>query len=374
MKKRICSLVCVLALALGILSLSALGAPTTTVYLLATNDKMCDLPNGALPILVNGTVYVPYTVFDKEATHTDLGVYYGIRQDRDVILNLYSLNNNLTFAVSQGTCVDRDGNKMNFQAVIRNGIPYVPAKAVCTFFDLQYSFLPTPDRGTLIRICNSSARLSDTIFLNAASNAMLSWYNDIIQSMEPQPSALPTPTPTATPTPTPGPSSSPPANSKENVRAYLAVDASEADQDLTSLFGNTRVLFLFTPDSLAGQSDLVRSAVGAGHSIGLVVSGTLEEAREQLRQGNDLLKHIARTRTRIVSAPDDLTETLSQEGWSCWTPNVSGSTASTLLANLDTRRTYGRLTLPPNAHTIEQVLTQIRADRYTLRQPLETNL
>lgn len=374
MKKRMFSLVCVLALTLGILSLSALGAPNTTVYLLAANDKMCDLPNDALPIVVNGTIYVPYTVFDKESTHTDLGVYYGIRQDRGIILNLYSLNNNLTFAVSQSTCVDRDGNEMNFRAVIRNSIPYVPASAVCDFFDLQYSFLPTSDRGTLIRICNSSASLSDSIFLNAASSAMLTRYNAIIQSMEPQPTATPVPTPTLTPTPTPGPSSSPPPNSKENVRVYLAVDASEATQDLTTLFGNTHVLFLFTPDSLAVQGDLVRSVIGAGHSIGLVVSGTLEEARDQLQRGNDLLTHIARTRTRIVSASSDLADALSQEGWICWQTNVTGSSASTLLANLDTRKTYGRLTLPANAYTIGQVLSQIRADQYAIRQPLETNL
>ncbi|MDE6107093.1 MAG: hypothetical protein K2F83_00235, partial [Oscillospiraceae bacterium] len=173
----------------------------------------------------------------------------------------------------------------------------------------------------------------------------------------------------------PGPSvSQPPHNNKENVRVYLAVDATEAATDLTALFGNIHALFLFTPDSLIAQSDLVRSAVGAGHSVGLIVEGSAENALEQLKRGNELLSHIARVRTRIVSAPEELVETLTQEGWSCWQPNVPGATAATLLANLDARRTLGRLTLPANTYTIEQVLTQIRADRYTVVQPLETNL
>ncbi|MDE6107879.1 MAG: hypothetical protein K2F83_04295, partial [Oscillospiraceae bacterium] len=173
MKKKLLAALCALALALGAFSLSAWGAPTT-VYLLATNDKMCDLPDNALPISVNGTIYVPYTVFDKEATKTDLGVYYGIRQDQGTILNLYSLSDNLTFNISQRTCTDREGKQMNFRAVIRNNIPYVPANAVCTFFKLQYSLLSTPDRGTLIRICSSSASLSDSVFLSSAGSAMLS--------------------------------------------------------------------------------------------------------------------------------------------------------------------------------------------------------
>ena len=186
MRKKLPALFCALALLPGVFSFSALGA-TTTIYLLAANDKMCDLPGNALPIAVNGTIYVPYTVFDKDATGTDLGVYYGIRQDRGTILNLYSLSGNLTFNVNQSICTDRDGNVMNFRAVIRNNIPYVPAAAVCSFFGLQYSFLTTPDRGTLIRICSSSASLSDSVFLSAATTAMLSRYNAILQSMEPQP-------------------------------------------------------------------------------------------------------------------------------------------------------------------------------------------
>lgn len=377
MKKKLLALFCALTLTLGILSLSAWGAPTT-IYLLAANDKMCDLPGNTLPVAVNGTIYIPYTVFDKDATGTDLGVYYGIKQDKGTILNLYSLNGNLTFTVNQSICTDRDGNVMNFRAVIRNNIPYVPAAAVCSFFGLQYSFLPTPDRGTLIRICSSAPHLSDTVFMGAAATAMASRYNAILQSMEPQPTPAVTPTPTATPTPTPAPSSSPRPNTnpKENVRVYVAIDASQAEGDLTrSLAAGTQALFLFTPDSLPQQSSLVRRVVAGGHSVGLIPTGdTLEEALASLEQGNELLTHIARVRTRIVAADGELADALTARGWSCWQPNVSGSTAATLLANLGNRRTVARLTLPANSYTISQVTSQIRADGYDRRLPMETDL
>lgn len=367
MKQRLLALFCALALLVGAFSFGALGAPNApTVYLLAANDKMCDLPNNALPISVNNTVYVPYTLFDKNATGTDLGVYYGIRQDRGTILNLYSLNGNLVFNIDQNTCTDRDGNLLGFRAVIRNNIPYVPIAAVSSFFGLQYSYLTTDDRGILIRVCNSSARLSDAVFLTSASSAMLTRYNAILQSMEPEPTPTPTPTPVPTPTP---------PVSREHVRVYLAVDASDATQDLTELLGTTPALFLFTVESLTAQSDLIRKAVGLGHSVGLRLTATdADTALAELERGNALLEHIARIRARIVSAPKELTDTLTAAGQSCWTPNVSGSSASALLKGLDSQRSVARLTLPANSYIIRQVLNRLREEDYTVKQPLENNI
>lgn len=370
MKKKLLALLTVLSLLTGILVLSLPSlAATPTVYILAVNDKFADLP--ILPEAVSGTIYIPYTTFDKESTHEDLGVYYGIRQDRDQgsVLSLYSLNGTLTFAVNQSSCTDGDGNAMNFKAVMRNGAIYVPAEAVCAFFGLRYSHIPTSDRGTLIRICSAAANLNDTVFTSAGSSGMLTRYNNILQSMEPDPTPTPTPsTPRPTPTPTP-------QGNKADVQVYLAVDASGAAGDLVDLFpAGVRALFLFTPDSLADQSALVRKAVAAGHSIGLQVSGTAEEALAQLEEGNRLLSHIARIRTRIVSAPNALTGTLTAGGWLCWQPTVNGTTAPALLANLAVCRWEGKLTLPNDRSIINRVVAQIRADGYSLRQPLETDL
>ena len=98
MKKRPAAFFCALALLLALV-LPALGVnDLPTVYLLATNDKFCDLPGDVRPVAVDGTVYIPYSIFDKDITGVDLGVYYGIDQAGDTILNLYSLNGMLTFS------------------------------------------------------------------------------------------------------------------------------------------------------------------------------------------------------------------------------------------------------------------------------------
>lgn len=370
MKKRILPLLCALVLLLGAL-LPAWAAPSnTTVYLLAANDKFCDLPGGALPVAKDGTIYVPYTVFDKDATNVDLGVYYGLKQEQGTILSLYSINGNLTFRVTMGLCEDGQGNPMNFRAYVRYGIPYVPAAAVCAFFGLQYSFLPTTDRGTLIRITSSPDTLSDALFLASARSSMLERYNNILQSREPAPSPTPGAV-TATPQPT-TPAGRP---DRSHIRVYLAVNASGSSRDLSALFPTgVQALFLFTPDSLAGQADQVRSAVAAGHSIGLIVDGDLNQARAQLERGNALLGHIARVSTHIVAAPGELAAQLAPEGWQSWQGYYPGATATAALTYLDSRRGVTRLELPSNPSALSQVLTTLRQDGYTLRQPVETDL
>ena len=59
MKKRTMALLCALALLLAG-ALPALEARASgggeTVYLLAANDKFCDLPGGVQPVAVNGTI------------------------------------------------------------------------------------------------------------------------------------------------------------------------------------------------------------------------------------------------------------------------------------------------------------------------------
>lgn len=368
MKKRLAALLCALALLL------ALGQPfanaVNTVYLLAVNDKFCDLPGGVLPVSVNGTIYVPYTVFDKSATGVDLGVYYGIGLTRGTTISLYSQSPNLlVFSIGTNTCQDGEGNTMRFRAIVKNSIPYLPAAAVCNFFGLNYSFLPTANRGTLIRISNAAATMSDSQFLSTGAQAMSTRYANIVQSMDPGPAV------SAAPSAPPAVSTPAPAGNKSGVRVYLAVDASAHEGDLSGAFpAGVRALFLFDPATLAGQSELVRKAVAAGHSVGLRVSGTEEEALAQLEEGNRLLSHIARVRTHIAAAPEELTGALTRAGWACWQSNVAEANAYATLAGVDLKRTAARVDLPLSESAIGRILAQLQEDGYDIRQPLETDL
>lgn len=374
---RITALLCALALVCALV-LPAWGAPSTPVYLLVANDKFCDLPGGALPVAINGIIYIPYSTFDRNLTGVDLGVYYGITPEHGTVLTLYSRNRTtLTFHLNMSTCEDDQGNVMNFSATSRNGIPYVPAAAVCNFFGLQYSFLPTADRGTVIRISDlSTPHMDDSTFLTSARSAMTTRYNQVLQSLSPQPSA-----PASTSTPVPA-VSRPPAGSNEDIRIYLSLDASQWMGELASLFpAGIHALLLFTPDSLADQSALIRKAIAAGHSVGILLDGSMDvqTALEELERANDLLGHIARIRTRIValSAPSSSLETaLAEADWILWRPNLrSALDPNALQTTLGIRPAVFRIDLTATRATlIPQVVSALRREGYELRRPLETEL
>lgn len=372
---RIPALLCALALVCALV-LPAWGAPSTPVYLLVANDKFCDLPGGALPVAINGIIYIPYSTFDRNLTGVDLGVYYGITPEHGTVLTLYSRNRTtLTFHLNSSLCEDDQGNVMNFSPTTRNGIPYVPAAAVCNFFGLQYSFLPTADRGTVIRISDlSTPHMDDSTFLTSARSAMTTRYNQILQSLSPQPSV-----PAATSTPAPAVSHSP-AGSNEDIRIYLSLNASQWTGDLTSLFPTgVHALLLFTPDSLAEQSALIRRAVAAGHSVGILLEGSMDAPTSlaELDRANDLLSHIARIKTRIaaLSTPSSTLEAaLAEADWSLWRPNLrSPLDPNTLSATLGTRPAVFRIDLTATA-SISQVVSALRREGYSLQRPLETEL
>lgn len=374
MKKRLVALLCALALVAGVTAVSLAASTNAPVYLLAINDKMADLPGGVRPLSINGVIYVPYTAFDRAATGADLGVYYGIDRTQDTTLTLYSVNSMLVFRVYQGICEDGQGNRMNFRHIRRYGIIYVPAAPVCTFFGLTCSVLPTKDRGTLVRITNGSSTMTDAVFLDLARQRMLERYNNIVPSATPQPT--PTPAPTKAPRPVvPTPAPTPAPGEKEKVPVYLAVDTAGSDSGgWTEFAGSVPLLILFAPGELAGESDRVRKAVAGGFTIGLKVEGTIEEALEQLERGNELLGHIARVRTHIVSAPEELIDGLAQEGWRCWQSNVWGATAASVLANLESMRVPARLTLSAGASAEQVIRRLVRNEGYILSRPLETDL
>lgn len=366
-RKRLTALLCALSLLVGATAFSVAAQVSPPVYLLAVNDKMADLPGGVRPLSVNGVIYVPYTAFDRTATGADLGVYYGLDRTQGTILTLYSMDRMLVFRVYEGVCEDGQGNRMNFRHIRRYGIIYVPAAAVCAFFDLTYSFWPTMDRGTLIRITNGSSTMTDAVFLDLARQRMLERYNSIVQSAAPPATPAPTPSkPVMPPISTPG--------AREKVPVYLALDMTESEgEDWDAYPDGVPLLVLFPVDALAAHAAQVRRVVARGHSVGLIAkSSRPEEVLAQLERGNHLLSHIARIRTRIAVVPDELVRKATQSGWICWRSNVSGKTAAAVLANLEGQRTVARLTLPPASGRAALRISQ--DSRYNVCRPLETDL
>ena len=98
---------CAAALLLSLLLTGTAKADEITIYLMAENDQMLDLPLSAMPAWINGDIYVPYTAFDWTVTGVNLGVSYGQeRTETEYKFTLYSLNGMLVFDLNAGTCTD----------------------------------------------------------------------------------------------------------------------------------------------------------------------------------------------------------------------------------------------------------------------------
>ncbi len=239
---------------------------------------------------------------------------------------MYSRQKTLIFDLSANNSYDSAQNVYRFMAVTRNNRIYLPASFVWDFFGLTYSYLIT-DIAPLIRITNEDRVLTDSFFANAAASLMQSRYSAYLNGL--------TPSQPQTPPPDIGGGGvvSPPTNpqTEEKVPFHLSFLCSGGAQtekilaalDSRGVYG----LFLFSPDDLAGNDDLIRRILGSGHSIGFAVPNAKEDTLSLLEEGNRLLRLIARSSTRLVSIPG-LTEEdraqLEQAGWTSWKHTVNG--------------------------------------------------
>ena len=406
MKKILLAVFC---LALLLTMAPGASAVELKVYQLALNDRFMDneLTVTNMPVNVNGSIYIPYTAFDRNVTGVDLGVFYGQeKSDTAYRLTLYSRSGTyLTFDLLEQTCfLTQDGQReaQSIRAVIRYDKVYVPASAVCRIFDLQYVYTPTRTAGDLIRIKSNSAVLSDAAFLDAAASALQSRYDNYIQSLTPTPTTAPVPT--AKPTPTGGSSggdnvivTTPPVideggsetETPSEVREVLLTFRCEGGGGLDGILGvlaarNLTALFLFPAEELEANSEQIRAALGQGHSVGLMTGA--DGAAEALAEGNAVLERIAWYRTHIAlveGADQEERGALYEDGWSLWLETVNGVPAgsslgvSTILNRIDRSSGVVRLTLDDSAATadgLSNLLQRLAGESCTFPPVLETRL
>ncbi|SMC57838.1 polysaccharide deacetylase family protein [Papillibacter cinnamivorans] len=341
------------------------------VYFTAVNDAFLDLNDETMPFWSGGLSYVPCTVFSG----TNLGVFYA-QNTTEKTLTLYNIKKTLTFEMNSGTCYDQDGATYSYRTITRNGKAYIPISFVCSFFDLTYSYIKS-DLSPIIRIKNSKAVLSDSIFADAAAQLMQYRLNQYM-STQPSPEIS---SPVVTPTPTPSGGSG-----KENVRVYLAFDgcptaSTEAILDKLDEYGY-KAIFFFSPDQLDGADDLIRRIVGSGHSIGLSGSedSTAQALLDGFEEGNRRLRETGCLQTRIVSVPNLTSEQyqlLTQNGYCCWSWSInaeydgatSKSTAINAMSKISkagtawVRLADGEIT----AGAMTRLLSALKEDGYSVR-------
>ena len=379
-------LVCLCAAALIVgLSVPAL-ADEVTVYHTALNDKLMELSSDTMPAQVNGVLYVPYLVFDRDYTGVDLGVFYGLRHtDTANTLTLYTVSSMLVFDLNAGTCVDGlTGESKNMKAIYRNDKIYVPLGGVCSFFGLKSSYTPT-SYGTLVRITNGQEAQDTTTFVYAAASQMKNRYNKYTSSLNP--SSSPSQSPggqTASPSPSPtGQESTPPE--QNNVQVYLAF-CCETGEGLESILdtlagSGTQALFLFGAEEIPDSAQMIRRIVASGHSVGLMA-----DSQAQLEQGSALLEKLLYLRVHTVLPGEELDErTLEEAGWACWPLDVDARGAegsqntlsSEIVRRVGDRRHTAYVTMDDSslsAGALSRVLSTLRQEEYSIRLPVETEL
>ncbi len=348
MKKRISAAVVALVLCLSLLGSMRSAYATETPHFLAVNDSLLQLENRYIPILADGLYYVPYPALDVASTGVNLGIY-PVYNSAIRTLTIYNREKVIAFDLTTGTCTDRNGVVYSCRVVTRNGQIYVPARFICDFFGLTYSYFPQTKFGPMIRICGDKAKLNDRYFVSAAQLQMEERLRDWRKNQAPAPTSTPTPTPTPTPvkpTPTPTPSAKPtqsaepsptpsdPKVDRSDVRTYLAfrADQTEGLNVLLNRLEGYRIkaVFFFPADDLAQYDAQIRRVLISGHAVGLTLSGTTaQELKDSAKEGNRILRQIAYTDTHTVLLPEGtgrkIAAELRQDGLLIWQTDVDAT-------------------------------------------------
>ena len=385
-KRGALALLLTLTLCLGALSLPVSAAD---LYFTALNERVELLTSGSMPFWYGGSLYVPYSVFDKDlnTTQIDLGLNVSYNSRTRSTVTIYNLRQQmLTFDLNSGTCLNElTGETYDARAIMRNGKPYLPVATVCAFFGLSWSYtaLSSIPDGYLVRITNSDVVLDDATFIDAAGNTLDARLQQYTQSLS---SAATTPTPSQPADPQPEEPISP-----NDIPTYLAVLGREGDglrETLDALDAAGRyALFFLTPQVLEEEGDLVRRMLGSGHLVGILAQGEdPDQTRALLERGTAALEAQAHTRTTLAYVPEGQQSALEGEGWVCWDEtlllspdgSVSPSTfAARTLSRLEGRELTTYLTLEGGedaARVLPTLLRRLTSDHFILGVPIETRL
>lgn len=365
-------------------------ATAADLYFTAINDSIAPLTSGTMPFWSSGTLYVPYTVFDKNlnGVNVDLKLTATYSRPKNTV-TVYNLRQQmLTFDLNTGTCRDElSGETYSSRAIMRNGKPYLSVDMVCNFFGLRWSYhtLSSIPQGYMVRIKNNSAALDDARFIDAAGITLAHRLRDYTQSLNPAESTTP-----STDTPENGDTSQPPA-ADTNISAYLALRCTSGD-NLPSILNTLdatgqHAVFFLTPQVLEEESALICRILGSGHGVGILADSSDEaELRRLLARGTHALESLLHTRTTLVYAPAKQQPALEEDGWICWNETLflspeegvgAASFANSALSRLSGQRWTVYLTLEASqdgARILPTLLRRLSDEHFSLGTPLETRL
>lgn len=322
------------ALMLGLLA-PAFGA-VGNVNLMAVNDTVLATTADNMPRTMGGALYVPYTMLSQLSTGINLGVNAMYSTTRRTVLVTDGGQRGVIFDTQANTAQDLNGKPLSVRAMVRNTTVFVPIDWLCEYFGTITCTRIQSPYGIVIRVTNAAAILSDQDFIDAASMNLASALRRYLDSGGLGEGVDPIPSGGAE-------VSDPPSGAELYLACRWGAEARECAQLMEGR--DQRALFLFAPEEIAGQDDLVRRLAGAGHTLGLVLDGeSLEDCLGQAGEGRGLLAAAARYNALVVSAPNLDEEgrgALAEEGYVIWSATALGedySTGAGLVRGLSTRR------------------------------------
>ena len=362
-----------LSAALALCALLALGVAipvfgsSGTVYLMAVNERVLDVTGENMPTVMNGVLYVPYTMLSIRDTGINLGVSSQYSTTRRTVL-VSDGKSGIVFDIQANTAQDLQGNPIPARAMVRNSMTFLPIDYLCAYFGSINCSRVYSRYGIVIRVTNKSAVLGDQRFVDEAAGLLADSLRGYYASITPPETAAPTakpPTPTASPV---------------QAEVLLALRWGEQGEELARLLEgrSERAMFLFTVEELRERDDAARRLIAAGHTVGLALTG--EDAgtcAAQLEEGRRLLAEIARYHALAVSAAaldGGGREALRENGCAVWSPDLRGEDYSTGTALVEALvpQTANRVELECGAGSaafLRSVLTAMDGERCALRQP-----
>lgn len=331
MKKRVLALLMACAMLLAVTPEPAAAAET--VYFTAVNERVLDLSDSTMPFWSGGYLYVPATVF------AELGINYSHNTINQRAV-LYAPGKALIFYLGQNDSVNEEGRPFAYYAIVRSGQVFVPVSPVSSYFGLTYSNNKVT-HGYLIRVRNSDAVLSDTVFVDAAAYQLEARYAQYQKSLIPSEET------------TGGGQSVPvtqPVQPVDGKTVYLCLEVTDetaAKAWVTALKAyQVQATLYFTEEVLSHSGDLLREMASDGYGIGFVYASGRDSAQEQLDRMNRILFEAAGIKTRLVFLKSGDEAPVTEAGFCLLSPDLDRSSyglttvsgATTLLKRVTSHR------------------------------------
>ena len=321
--RRLCAVFLALLMIFSLIRYDG-NAVLENVYFTAVNDKLMPLNDETMPFWSNNTLYVCYTAFDR----TDLDVRY-IRNYSMGLAVLYTSKNGLYFDLAGRTVYDKNDVFYNGSAIEKNGYVFFPLDLVCRYFGLSWTLNDTATV-PLIRIKSDTVVLDDSNFISAAATMMAGRYAEYEKSVnasqqeeDEKPPKEPDKEPVVSP---------PPIHAADGQKLYLILSGrtEEAIRDAISILGDRGATFLLTVQQME-NGDLVRTLLGSGHGIALLVrSSTESEILTELERARELVWMAACSPLQLVwfEEETDITALFEERGCVNITAQIDRRTAT----------------------------------------------